>query len=186
MEDPAPETLKNAGLPERLKLVLEPEAASSAEIATWTAALTECRARTLKAIAGITQAELDWEHPIGPNSIGTLLYHIALIESDWLYTEILQRPIPEDLSLLFRLDARESNGKLTNVHDEPASRHEYRLRVVREQFLRTLSTMTLAEFRRVRRLPDYDVTPKWVVFHLLQHEAEHRGQVVVLRKLATT
>jgi len=39
-----------------------------------------------------------------------------------------------------------------------------------------LVTMSLSEFRRVRHLDDYDVTPEWVIHHLLQHEAGHRGQ----------
>jgi uncharacterized damage-inducible protein DinB len=30
----------------------------------------------------------------------------------------------------------------------------------------------------------YDVTPEWVVHHLMQHEAEHRGQIGELRVAA--
>ena len=41
--------------------------------------------------------------------------------------------------------------------------------------------MTLAEFRRVRSFEHYDVTPEWVLHHLIQHEAEHRGQIGSIR-----
>jgi uncharacterized damage-inducible protein DinB len=34
------------------------------------------------------------------------------------------------------------------------------------------------EFRRPRHLEQYDVTPQWVLHHLIQHEAEHRGQIL--------
>ena len=44
--------------------------------------------------------------------------------------------------------------------------------------------MTLPEFRRVRSFADYDVTPEWVLHHMLQHEAEHRGQIGSLRASA--
>jgi uncharacterized damage-inducible protein DinB len=43
--------------------------------------------------------------------------------------------------------------------------------------------MSLQEFRRVRVLPDYDVTPDYVLHHLMQHEAEHRGEIAMLRVL---
>ena len=34
---------------------------------------------------------------------------------------------------------------------------------------------------RVRSLPDYDVTPEWVLNHLVQHEAEHRAEIAITR-----
>ena len=37
--------------------------------------------------------------------------------------------------------------------------------------------MDIDEFRRRRHLPNYEVTPEWVLHHLAQHEAEHRGQI---------
>ena len=43
--------------------------------------------------------------------------------------------------------------------------------------------MTLDEFRRPRSLPQYDVTPEWVLHHLTQHEAEHRGHIQGLREI---
>ncbi len=37
---------------------------------------------------------------------------------------------------------------------------------------------------RPRRLPGYDVTPCWVLHHLMQHEAEHRAEIARLRAAA--
>ena len=62
--------------------------------------------------------------------------------------------------------------------------HLARLGAVRAQLLATFSAMSLDDFRRLRALPEYDVTPQWVVHHLLQHEAEHRGEIGVNRLLA--
>jgi uncharacterized damage-inducible protein DinB len=179
---PEKETRSIASPSQRRQLILEPVLAGSGEIGSWSAALMDCRARTLKAIAGIDQSELDWRPPVWANTIGTLLYHIALIEADWLYAEILERPMPEDLKALLHLADRESNGELTSVRGETANQHEYRLARVREDLLQALGSMTLTEFRHIRHLPDYDVTPEWVFLHLMQHEAEHRGQIVILRK----
>jgi hypothetical protein len=59
-----------------------------------------------------------------------------------------------------------------------------RLDVVRDHLLAAYRGMSLAEFRRVRDFPDYYVTPEGVLHHLIQHEAEHRGQIGLLRDLA--
>jgi hypothetical protein len=37
--------------------------------------------------------------------------------------------------------------------------------------------MTADDFVRPRSLADYDVSPAWVLHHLGQHEAEHRGEL---------
>jgi hypothetical protein len=44
--------------------------------------------------------------------------------------------------------------------------------------------MDLIEFRRLRSLPRYDVSPEWVLHHLAQHEAEHRSQIRMTRRQA--
>jgi uncharacterized damage-inducible protein DinB len=36
----------------------------------------------------------------------------------------------------------------------------------------------------VHTLADYETTPEWVLHHLMQHEAEHRGQIGELRRWA--
>lgn len=37
--------------------------------------------------------------------------------------------------------------------------------------------MSLTDFRTLRPSDDEMVSPEWVVEHLSQHEAEHRGQI---------
>jgi hypothetical protein len=56
-----------------------------------------------------------------------------------------------------------------------------RLETVRGLLLESYQPMDLPEFRRARLLERYDVTPEWVLHHLMQHEAEHRGQIRSLR-----
>jgi hypothetical protein len=55
---------------------------------------------------------------------------------------------------------------------------------VRGLLLDGYQRMELAEFRRVRALEHYDVTPEYVLHHLMQHEAEHRSQIGALRAAA--
>ena len=137
--------------------------------------LEDTRRRTLRLLEGIPDAFVDQE--TGGNSVGTILYHVAVIEADWLYAEILEEPIPDDLIPLFPADARDEAGILTLVRGQTLDQHRARLRAVRDRLLQGLRGMTSDEFHRPRSLPDYDVSPAWVLHHLSQHEAEHRGEL---------
>ncbi|MCA9947165.1 MAG: cyclic nucleotide-binding domain-containing protein [Anaerolineales bacterium] len=55
--------------------------------------------------------------------------------------------------------------------------HLQRLDTARQLLLDVYANLTLADFRRARLLPQYHVTPEWVLYHLTQHETEHRGQI---------
>jgi len=125
---------------------------------------------------------VDHEPPLGGNSIGTLLYHIAAIETDWLFTEILEREIAPEVMKLFPVDVRDARGRLSRVRGLSLARHRQRLRAVRDVLLDALRGMPVEEYCRVRCLPEYRVTPAWVLHHLAQHEAEHRGQITDLRR----
>ena len=186
------------------------------EIGRWLWALEDTRRRTKRSLEGLTQAVIDWPHPltsspeverrtsgaggsdspllttavspsgVGPgvrpgNSIGTLLYHLAAIEIDWLYSDVLQSQWPPELEALFPLDVRDEQGHLSAVRGLSLGEHLHRLDAVRSILLDTFRGMTLHEFRRARRVNDHDVTPEWVIHHLMQHETEHRGQTGEIR-----
>jgi hypothetical protein len=88
------------------------------------------------------------------------------------------------LAQLVVYDVRDGEGQLTVVRGEPLGIHLLRLDAARALFLKTLRTITLTEFRRVRTVETYDITPEWALHHLMQHEAEHRGQLMELRQRA--
>lgn len=146
--------------------------------------MEDSRRMLLETVAGLDQATLDWEPEIGGNSIGSLLYHIAGVEMDWLYTEVLEQDPPPDIVALFPADMREDDGHLARWRGEDLATLERRLATVRKNLLATYASMTPDDFRRARSLPDYDVTPEWVLHHLLQDEAVHRGEIGMVKLLA--
>jgi hypothetical protein len=169
----------------RRHLVVETPAGRGPEIERWLWALEDTRRRTKAGLDGITQEALDWTPPHGGNGIGTLLYHIAAIEADWLYAEVLEGQVfPREVADLFPYDVRDDEDQLTVLVGTPLEAHLLRLDVVRGKLLAVFRGLTVADFHRPRSLPDYDVTPEWVLHHLMQHEAEHRAQIGTLRELA--
>jgi uncharacterized damage-inducible protein DinB len=145
--------------------------------------LQDGRERTLDALKDLPEAAVDWQAAGLQNSIGTLLYHIAAIELDWLYSEVLERAWTTEIEDLFPYPVRDDNRHLYPVVNVSLSDHLARLETVRQNLLESFAEITIEDYRRARELPRYDVTPEWVLHHLSQHEAEHRGEILTIRTL---
>jgi uncharacterized damage-inducible protein DinB len=137
--------------------------------------LEDTRRRTLDLLKEMPEEYIDYD--VQGNTIGTILYHIALIEMDWLFVEILNEPIPDEVIQLFPEEVRDQEGHLTPIKSLTFEQHLNRLRAIRQILMDKLVGMTVEEFHRKRILPQYEVSPEWVLHHLSQHEAEHRGEI---------
>lgn len=171
----------------RERLEVTPLAGYPVEIGRWLWALEAVRSKTLKVVRGMDQATLDWQGPDGrDNAVGSLLYHIGLVEMSWLFLDVLQREFPAEVQGDFPVDAGSSEAGLTPVLGVPLEVHLGRLTRSRSVFLETMRHMPLDDWRRLRGPgdEDYDVTPEWVVFHLVEHEAGHAYQISSIRHRA--
>jgi uncharacterized damage-inducible protein DinB len=171
------------GIPKR-QLIIEPLPDCDSEIGRMLWMLQDARHRTRRTLEGIQLTVLDWQPPANGNSIGTLLYHIAAIELDWLAVEVMEGKLDQGIWGQFPYDVRDENQRLTRVTGVSLAEHYQRLDAVRDLLLENYKAMSVEEFRRMRILPDYDVTPEEVLHHLAQHEAEHRGEIATIRMLA--
>lgn len=149
-------------------------------VGRFVAMLTDTRTRLLSDLESLEVTHLD-RIPVGsPNSVGTLLYHIAAIELDWLYADLLERDFPAAAFAWFPVDVREEGGRLTPVV-EPYQRHLARLEWVRGLLLTELRELSDADLDRTVNPGPQESGASWVLHHLMQHEAEHRGQIGEIR-----
>ena len=167
----------------RRKNIVEAQLSAEPEIGRWLWAIQDARQRTMEdEIEHVTPAMIDWLPADNESSIGSVLYHIAGIEADWLYVEVLeQETFPSKVDALFPYPIRDEQGRLTQVQGLSLAEHLSRLEIVRGLLLDVYQQMGLSDFGRVRSFEHYDVTPEWVLHHLMQHEAEHRSQIGSLR-----
>jgi uncharacterized damage-inducible protein DinB len=166
---------------EREVLRLDP-GAGDPEVGRWLSAMDQARQDTVDELGEVTDAMLDERPPSAPNSIGTLLYHVALIEADWLFDDILGLDSDDDWPHdLIPYTDRDGEGTLTVVRGEDLATHLARLAAVRELVHQHLDGMPPDAFHEVRVRRRYDVSPAWVLHHLLQHEAEHRAHIAWVR-----
>lgn len=169
---------------EKRQLIIEPLPGCDPDIGRMLWMMEDSRHRTRKTLEDIQQPVIDWQPHVNGNSIGTLLYHIAAIELDWLAVEIMENNVDKSIWEWFSHDVRDADGRLTVVSGSTLDEHYKRLDAVRRLLLDCCMPMTLTEFRRPRSLPDYDVSPEEVLHHLMQHEAEHRGEIGMIRAMA--
>ena len=171
---------------DRERLVLEP-AAGAPGVGLLVAALEDGRRRTLRELESVNDDMLGARPKALPlHTIGQLLYHVALIEADWVLSEIQELPDsawPEWVHAEFPIEVRDEAGRLSDVPPEPMERAVARLARVRTHALAAIEALDDDELHRVRSLPPYDVTPAWAIHHLVQHEAEHRAHIALIRDL---
>ena len=163
----------------RDRLVLE-SIGPDDDVGRWLAALEEVRRDTLKVLAEIPPEAVDADPGDGGDTDGPVLYHVALIEADWVYPDVLDREsdIPGDL---FPVDHRLPDAHLSPLRGETLAQHLDRLARVRTLILDELRPMSADEFHRSRARERYDVSAGWVIFHLVDHEVEHRVRLAALR-----
>lgn len=144
---------------------------------------------------GISVAALDRRPQGHRHSVATLLYHIAVFEVDWVYTDIMghdydmERRIPgcpSHIAEVLPYPLLLEDGSYTPVSGESLDTHLERLRIIREDLLATFGKMTVDEFRAPVPGESGMVTPEWVLMHLARHESEHRGQIWEARVGAET
>lgn len=156
------------------------------EVGRLVSMLNYVRSTTLTAISGLGVAELDYVPDPGGNSIGGILRHVAAAEVGYQAATFYGRELNAQELLEW--------GAAITLGDR--ARHEIRERELGDYVsqLDRVRATTLAELRRRddawlqqettfgggRRINNYF---KW--FHVLSHEASHRGQIRALRRLAT-
>ncbi|MGQ0848902.1 MAG: DinB family protein [Actinomycetota bacterium] len=138
--------------------------------------LEDTRRRTLEALGSLDEGIIDLIPSGQDNSIGALLHHIALIETDWLYADIIGTDYPSWVAEKFPDDDRDEAGQLVRP-TMTLKEHLATLGWVRRELLTVLATQPVEDFDRPRVSVSGTVSPRWVLHHLRQHEAEHRGQI---------
>ena len=116
----------------RNRFVARISAADDPEVGGWLAALEEARRDTLKVLDEVPADAVDRDPGDGGDSIGTVLYHVALIEADWVFTDVLDREADIG-SDLFPADDRTEDGHLSQVRGETLAQHLDRLATIRSR-----------------------------------------------------
>jgi len=147
----------------------------------------ELRGRVKSAVAELTPTQLAWIPEKGGNSIGELLLHIAEAELFWIQFVCTGQELSAEQNTEYRTELF-GDPDAPPMPEQPVAWFVDKLddtRRITTAYYTTLTDLALAELKKFtddegRR---YEFTVQWILYHLLEHEAGHRAQILSLRRL---
>jgi uncharacterized damage-inducible protein DinB len=130
----------------------------------------------------VSKETLVWQPRPEGHSIGALILHIADVEAYWLHEVAAGQPLTEAHNRLFLSEeTQQYQGKWPTPPKRPLSWYLEQHRAIRE---RTYALVrNLSDLNHVGRNGEREFTLRWLLNHVISHEAYHGGQAVLLASL---
>jgi len=152
--------------------------------------LEDVRKVTLRDIEGLTKEQLFQSPMEGEYPIGSYLMHLAEAEVYWLQV-ISGSKVDMEIKKKIYYD-KWFNPSKNEVEgpQKPLDVNEYieALREVRELLRNYIFTMKDVELEDIIvqkwESGEEKIPKKWIIYHLIEHEAHHRGQMILLLRKA--
>ncbi|MEO6694970.1 MAG: DinB family protein [Ignavibacteria bacterium] len=151
--------------------------------------LEDLRKITLEGVKHLNREQLFSEPIKGEASIGSYLMHLAEVDIYWL--EVLSGiEQPNELKVKCFYNKWYDSGDDFDPPKETLDINEY-LNVnesTRKNFLDHVSSLEEIELEdkiiRKGKNKDFEISKKWIIYHIIEHEAHHRGQMFMLIRKA--
>ena len=184
-------------MPALIQRILSPKPGTASPIAglfLWQ--LDDQSRRLTEDTRGASTAELAWQPARGMNTIGMLLAHIAAVEVGWIRAAVfgLDRDSGEVLGLSKRqidMPLAASAAPARALADRELPYFDDLLARARAYTRTSIAELTDTDLDRRFRTPatweaggnEFEGTIGWALYHVLEHEAGHYGQINLLRHL---
>lgn len=164
------------------KIRLEPVPNFTPEIGLYLSSLYKIRQSWKEALKDISKAELATKILPNVQPIGTLIIHLAEAEYFWIQQVVGGREFTKEIEDLLHHDLWFKDFAAENLD------FDYCLRTldeIHEMTLKTLSSFNETDVDRffLRQDLNREYSLRWILVHLLEHEAEHKGQILMIKRL---
>lgn len=170
---------------EIVKRTLEPVAGVSLEIGFYLSGWEKIRVGLREMVSDLSNEELGIRILPGAHQIGNLILHLGEAEASWIHSIIAGKELDEEAKKFTHwCDTTESDFAEKNYSAKEC--------IERIDEISGRSREILAEFtdEDLEKLFGYDrgnkrieVSLRWVLIHLIEHEATHKGQISMLKRL---
>ncbi len=150
------------------------------------AGMEEVRSHLHETVAGLTKEQIGRPAFAGAHSIGALVLHIGEAEWYWMHMVVLGHELTD----------ADRSAPCWDVLQYPDRFHEKghsvefclnEIKAIRTQTGDTLASFNDADLERIfsikRRGEVHERSLRWILHHLMDHEAQHKGQILMLKRL---
>lgn len=152
----------------------------SPRVALFYSMLERARRNLIRRVEDLSYDALDFSpEQKTVETIGTLLLHIAAVEWGWIFGDIAGKEMDEEkwkYGFPLRL-------KIDQIQGEKIEFYLTRLKEVRQEVFDYLKTFDDKNLDAIIEVDSDRVSVEWILFHLIEHEAMHIGQISVLTRL---
>ncbi len=161
-----------------------PAKGSDPIVAEYLAQMEEVRRMVKEYVRDLTPEQLSWQPYDGGNSIATLLLHLAGTEAFWIRERLGGEKLSREEWAEYGM---EDYPKLKSPDGKDLSYFFSKLDTMREKTRQAIAAIKAADLGRVYQEEfqgkSYTFSVRWILHHLVEHEAHHKGQIVILRRL---
>lgn len=146
--------------------------------------LTSAHTETMSALANIDQEEFDWIYAPGWNSINALTAHMAALKHLYRVMGAENRPPTAEEGVTW-MPAVLLGDAVASLGGVPVA---LRMEDMKDAYLQLLDALPRISLDQLTRRREGVFGPEgynlaWALFHLVEDETHHRGQITILRKL---
>ena len=171
---------------ESQRRVLNPAAGVSREIGFYLAGMDEVREQLREAVAEISMQDVGRLAVAEAHSIGALVLHIGEAEWWWMQCVISGHKLTEEEAGAAYWDVLKDPRRVAdNLYSAQFCLDE--ISKIRDQTRKVLASFADDNLDRVftfeRNGKPYELNLRWILHHLIDHEAQHKGQILMLKRL---
>lgn len=169
--------------------ILSPVAGFSPGIGFCLSGMEEVREQIREAIAGLAGEKLNCPAFPGAHSIGALVLHVGEAEWWWIQCVVSGHKLTEE-------DRRAPFWDVLEQPDAFASRGYtaqfclLEIEKIRNQTRQLLASFNDDDLEQIssfeRKGETHEQSLRWVLHHLIDHEAQHKGQILMLKRLMSS
>jgi uncharacterized damage-inducible protein DinB len=148
--------------------------------------MDEVREQVCQAVAGLSGEKLNRPAFLGAHSIGALALHIG--EAEWWWMQCIvagHKLTDEDRKAPFWDVLEQPDAFATSDYTAEFCLQE--IDRIRNQTRELLASFNDDDLERIfsyeRRGANHEQSLRWILHHLIDHEAQHKGQILMLKRL---
>lgn len=135
----------------------------------------------LEEMEGFSQDAITWQPFPNGHSIGSVILHIADVEASWIHAVAAgQTRSEEELRRLLSAETQQDIAKWPAPPNEPLAWYWEQCDEVRKRTHQLVREMGDPKHIGSRSARKTDFTLRWMLHHVITHEAYHGGQAVLL------